>query len=124
MQVFVAAAVTAGLSLVLATAPAIAGPLEDGVKAYSKADYRAAERLLMPLAEQGNVDAMYSIAMMYHKGQGLSEDKVKAHLWYDLASRNGDKDAASDRDALERDMTPDQVAEAKKMATEWKPKAK
>ena len=123
MRVFIATAVTAGLSLVLATAmPAAAGPLEDGVKALTKADYRTAERLLMPLAEQGNVDAQYSIAAMYQRGQGFEEDKVKAHMWFDLASRNGDKDAALDRDALEREMTPEQIAEAKQMATSWKPK--
>ena len=123
MRVFIATAAMAGLMLALAaTYPAVAGPLEDGVKAYSKADYNTAQRLLMPLAEQGNIDAQYSIGMMYARGQGYNEDKVKAHMWYDLASKKGDKDAAADRDALERDMTPDQIAQAKQMATDWKPK--
>jgi TPR repeat protein len=103
-------------------APAFAGPLEDGVKAYSHADYKTAQKLLMPLAEQGNEDAQYSVGMMYQKGQGVEEDKVKAHMWYDLASRDGDKDAAADRDALEHDMTPDQIASAKQAASQWKAK--
>jgi TPR repeat protein len=110
------------LALVLASAPtpSVAGALEDGVKAYSHADYAGAQRLLMPLAEKGNVDAQYSIGLMYANGQGVDPDKVKAHTWFDLASRKGDKDAAADRDALEGQMTPEQIAAAKQAAAAWK----
>jgi localization factor PodJL len=101
---------------------ATAGPLEDGVKAYSRAEYATAVRLLMPLAEKGNIDAQFTVALMYAKGLGVAEDKVRAYMWYDLAARTGDKDAASDRDALGSGMTPDQVAEAKRLAAEWKAK--
>ncbi len=115
-------ALIAALFLVLQTSSATAGPLEDGVKAYSRADYATAMKLLSPLADAGNIDAQYSVAMMYQKGQGVTEDKVKAHMWYDLAARKGDKDAAADRDSMESGMTPQQVSDSKAAAASWQPK--
>ncbi len=98
------------------TGAAYAGPLEDGVKAYTKADYSTAVRLLKPLAEKGDADARYLMAGMYAKGLGVSEDKVHAYLLYDEAAKKGDPEAASDRDKLAAEMKPEQVEEAKKKA--------
>jgi TPR repeat protein len=61
---------------------------------------------------------------MYNEGQGVPEDFVQAHKWYNLATVNGDKPAAELRDALAKQMTPAQIAEAKNLAREWKPKGK
>jgi TPR repeat protein len=101
-----------------------AGPLEDGVKAYSKADYAKASRLLEPLAQNGDTDAQYTMAMMYQKGQGVTENKVNAYMWYALAARKGDKDAALDRDQVASTMTPQQIDEGKKLVADWSAKAK
>jgi TPR repeat protein len=106
---------TLTLACVLASA-AYAGPLEDGVKAYTKADYSTAVRLLKPLAESGNTDAQYLMAGMYAKGQGVPEDKVRAYVMYDKAAQGGDPDAGADRDKLLSEMKPDQVEEAKRQA--------
>ena len=108
----------------LSAGGAWAGPLEDGIKAYTKADYARANRLLEPLAQGGDVDAQYTLASMYLKGQGVSEDKVHAYMWYALAARKGDKDAASDRDQIASTMTPQQVEEGKKLVAAWAPKTK
>jgi len=58
-------------------------------------------------------------------------DNVSAHVWFNLAaahfpaSATDDRDAASNyRDLVERKMTRDQIAEAQKLALEWKPKSK
>ena len=61
---------------------------------------------------------------MYLKGQGVSEDKVHAYMWYALAARKGDKDAAADREMVASTMTPQQVDEAKRLVAAWAPKAK
>jgi hypothetical protein len=45
-------------------------------------------------------------------------------MWYSLGAENGAQHGAALRDALAKQMTPDQIAEAKKLAQEWKPKAK
>ena len=63
---------------------------------------------------------------MYEKGQGVPQDYVAAHLWLNLAaSRWTAKDrgrAATIRDEVAEKMTPDQLAEAQRLAREWKPK--
>jgi hypothetical protein len=43
-------------------------------------------------------------------------------MWYSLAATNGDKPAAELRDTIANQMTPAQIAEAQKLAREWKPK--
>ncbi len=65
---------------------------------------------------------------MYATGQGVARDYVLAHMWYDIAASQfvGVKDrekAAKYRDDVASKMTPEQIAEAQRMAREWKPKA-
>ncbi len=45
-------------------------------------------------------------------------------MWYNLAVAQGYKDAGKWRDSLAKQMTPEQIAEAQKLAREWKPKGK
>ncbi len=61
---------------------------------------------------------------MYRKGEGVPKDYVQAHMWYTLAAAQGDKDAGEFRDLLAEKMTPAQIAEAQRLAREWKPKGK
>lgn len=55
---------------------------------------------------------------------------ISALTWFDLASSGGDADArirdiiAATKDVVAAQMTPDQIAEAKRRAREWKPKPK
>jgi uncharacterized protein len=57
---------------------------------------------------------------MYGTGHGVPQDYVIAHMWFNLAAASGDKEAAEVRDMLAAKMTPAQVAEAQKLAREWK----
>jgi TPR repeat protein len=59
---------------------------------------------------------------MYDQGLGVPEDYVLAHIWYNLAAATGMKEAVANRDSVAAKMTPAQVAEARKLAREWKPK--
>jgi hypothetical protein len=43
-------------------------------------------------------------------------------MWFNLSAANGEKQGAELRDALARRMTPAQIAEAQKLARQWKPK--
>ncbi len=61
---------------------------------------------------------------MYAEGKGVLQDYVTAHMWFNLsASRateaEGRDSAAKNRDELAAKMTPDQIAEAQRMAREW-----
>jgi TPR repeat protein len=79
-------------------------------------------------ADQGNSAAQFKLGMMYTQGQGVLQDYVRAHVWFNLAAARGDQDAEvrdaaiKSRDIAARRMTPAQIAEAKKLAREWKPK--
>ena len=74
-------------------------------------------------ADQGNVTAQVLLGGMYLDGEGVPEDFVAAHMWYDLAAAHGDNtSAAEQRQRIATLMTPAQIAEAQKLAREWKPK--
>ena len=75
-------------------------------------------------AEQGHAMAQLNLGVMYNDGQGVPKDYVLAHMWVNLAAAKGVKKAVKARDLLEILMTPAQLAEAKRLAREWKPKGK
>jgi uncharacterized protein len=54
-------------------------------------------------------------------GRGIPEDYVTAHMWFNLAAASGNKNAVKGRSMVAAKMTPAQVAEAQKVASEWKP---
>ncbi len=93
-----------------------------GVKAYDRGDYATAMRIFRQLADQGNAFAQFNLGVMYGNGWGVTQDYVQAHMWYNLAAARGQKDAGKWRDNLAEKMTPAQIAEAQKLAREWKPK--
>ncbi len=64
---------------------------------------------------------------MYEQGQGVPQDYVQAHMWFNLAASRSPPGAdhakaVKNRDILAAKMTPAQIAEAQRMAREWKPK--
>jgi hypothetical protein len=59
---------------------------------------------------------------MYSEGRGVPQDYVQAHMWFNLAGAGGDADGIDARPAIENLMKADQIAEAERLAREWKPK--
>jgi len=90
-------------------------------------DYAEAVRWSRKAAEQGLDVAQFYLGLMYGKGQGVPQDYTQAHLWFNLAaSRTTGEDQqkhAKARDVIADMMTAAQVAEAQKLAREWKPKS-
>ena len=75
-------------------------------------------RLMRPLADQGDVTAQTVVGLMYYFNYG---DRVSAYMWFNLAAAQGNAFAEMFlRDTADK-MTPDQIAEAQKLAREWKP---
>ncbi len=74
-------------------------------------------------ADQGDADSQYNLGFMYNAGEGVPQDFVEAHKWVNLAASRatGDtqKQYAEIRDALAKQMTPAQLAEAQRLAREW-----
>ncbi len=103
-------------------APASSGDFEDGLAAYERADYATAFKLWHPLADQGNAAGQSILGSMYLKGQGVPKDRVHAYKWFDIAASTGSEQAGENRAIVAKRMTPDQIAEAQKLARDWKPK--
>lgn len=75
-------------------------------------------------AEQGNAEAQGSLGALYASEHGVETNLVEAHMWLNLAAAAGGASATRARDAraeVESRMAPAQIAEAQKLATEWKP---
>jgi uncharacterized protein len=72
-------------------------------------------------ADQGYRDAQFNLASMYASGLGVPQDYVQAHMWRNLAAMAGDQEAGKYRDIVAGRMTATQIAEAQKLARDWKP---
>jgi TPR repeat protein len=86
--------------------------------------FAAAANWYRKAADQGHVLAQYDLGTMYAKGEGVPQDYVSAHMWYILAAAQGLTDAAKERDMVGAQMTPAQIEEAQRLASEWKPRQK
>jgi len=96
-------------------------------------DNTEAVKWLRRAADQGLAVAQFALGEMYALGRGVPEDPVSAHMWFDLSETHAihiagaqaeklARDAQEIRDALERKMSPAQIAKAHELAKEWKPK--
>src|ERR1700722_10588906 len=68
------------------------------------------------LAEQGDAEAQFNLGMSYEFGVYVPKDFVQAYRWLDLAATQGDEKLQHNRDALEKQMTPEQIAKAQRLA--------
>ncbi len=83
-------------------------------------DYAEAAKWYRKAAEGGNVIAKVNLGVMRENGfPGVPLNVVLAHMWFNLAAAQGSADAANFRDELASDMSPEQVAEAQRLAKEW-----
>jgi TPR repeat protein len=81
-------------------------------------DYAEAVKWYRLAAAQGLAKAQSSLGAMYGKGQGVPMDDVRAHMWFNLAAVRGVVGAVKNRDIIAKLMTPQQMAEAQKLARE------
>jgi hypothetical protein len=88
---------------------------------YQGGRYPEAITEFLALANGLDADAMFILGDMYANGQGVTQDPVQAHKWYNLATAHGAKGAAQVRDQLAARMTAVQVADAQGLARAWQP---
>lgn len=72
-------------------------------------------------AERGHSGGQNLLGDMYRNGKGVPPDPVRAHMWFSLSAAQGNQLAVKNRDMVAGGMTPAQIAEAQKLASEWKP---
>jgi len=70
-------------------------------------------------AEQGNSEAQNNLGVLYYLGKGVSKDYKEAHKWFIIAGANGHEQGRKNVAIIEKQMTPNQVAETQKLAREW-----
>ena len=83
-------------------------------------DLAEAAKLFNLAAEQGNRPAQAMLGRIYQDGQGVPQNLVRAHMWFSLAAAGGAQSAADSREKVAKLMTLAQIAEAEKLAREWK----
>jgi len=70
-------------------------------------------------AEVGAAEALYDLGLLYSVGQGVDQDYIQAHKWFNLAAIRGMKSAQIDRAEIAGDMSNNEIATAQRMAREW-----
>ena len=73
-------------------------------------------------AESGYAKAQVSLGYMYSIGYGVPQSNVEAYKWYNLAAAQGNARARSYKEEVSAKMTREQIAEAQRLSSEWKPK--
>jgi uncharacterized protein len=85
-------------------------------------DYAVAADWFWKAAEQGEVGGQVMLGLAYEAGNGVPQDYVLAHMWLNLAGAQGETRAMKWRDRVATKMTPAQIAEAQRLAREFKAK--
>jgi TPR repeat protein len=85
-------------------------------------DHKQAVVWFRKAAEQGHPDAQQVLGLMYryHIG-GMPQDNVLAYMLWNLAAANGSANAAEQRAAVVKAMTPEQIEEGQALSAGWKP---
>ena len=104
---------------------------EDKNGAEIDSDFKEAVKWFLKAAEMGNNEAQYGLALAYCNGEGVPKDYVQAHKWFYISSEAlnvgtrltlPNPSAEEQMEDVAKFMTPEQIAEAQKLAREWKPK--
>ena len=88
-------------------------------------DHAEAVRWFRLAADQELTVAQYNLGIAHGAGRGVQQDFVSAYMWLHLAvsrSSGRERDVSLKARALAMEsMTSEQIAEAERLAREWKP---
>ena len=90
---------------------------ENGLKAYQRGDFATARREFQLLADQGDPDAQYNLAVMFAHGQGGPQDYEEMHNLIRKAAKGGNSEAQYNLGARYRQGH--RVPQNDKEAFEW-----
>ena len=62
---------------------------QEAVDAYNREDYKAAYKLILPLAKKAVAQAQYNLGVMYEKGKGVKKNLKEAKKWFQFAAEQG-----------------------------------
>ena len=70
-------------------------------------------------ALQGHPKAQYQLGLMYYEGDGIPQNFVYAYAYLNLAVIYGVKNAKKERNAVEENMSSEEITEAKKLSQDF-----
>ena len=80
---------------------------------------REASFWLLKSANAGETDAQVKLAEAYASGRGIPQDYVESYKWYTIAVARGNEQALKSRELLDSIMTPNQVAAAQRLSSDY-----
>ena len=108
------------LGMAFAAATPAGADFEAGQRAWDAGRRVKALAAWQSAAEAGDGRSMLALGRAYVKGLGAPQDFVEAHKWLNLAAGLGSAEATAERDALAKEMTVEERAEARKLARAWR----
>lgn len=84
----------------------------------AKLDVKYVEKFLQS-ADEGIPDDQYRAGLCYSTGDGVQQDLISAHKWFNLAAMNGVDEARESRAEISMDMSSQEIAKAQRLAREW-----
>ncbi|MBF0124458.1 MAG: SEL1-like repeat protein [Magnetococcales bacterium] len=87
-------------------------------------DHAEAVRLFRMAADQGDTTAQLHLGAMTANGQGTPRSPVQALMWCTIAALHGHPNATDVCNTLARNMTQEQIAQARELAESWRPTAR
>ena len=82
-------------------------------------DYIKAVKWYRLAADQGNAIAQSNLGLMYNNGTGVPKNYIEAYKWWNLAAAQGVPVAKDNKEAVEKRMTRQQIAEGQRLSIEW-----
>lgn len=108
------------MAALLLCAVAARADYEAGRAAWDAGRHVEAVREWRAAAQENDARAMLALGRAFVKGLGVLQDFVEAHKWLNLAAGRGSAEAATERDALAKEMTAAERAAARKLARAWR----
>ena len=83
-------------------------------------DFDLARNLFLKAAEHGVVQAQMFLSYIYYFGHGVRRDYKLAYMWSDNAVAEGYDQAIDFRSRVANHMSPEDAAEAARLASSWR----
>ncbi|MDI9409868.1 MAG: tetratricopeptide repeat protein [Candidatus Pacebacteria bacterium] len=84
-------------------------------------DFPLAINWLSRAASTGHAKALFHLGTQFFSGEGVAENFVIAYAYFSLAFARGDEVAQQLRDKMRKLLTPQQIDQAQKITSNWKP---
>ena len=98
--------------------------LEAAQAAIQRGGFAEALAMLRPLSQSGNAVAQLLLADLYASGKGLATDCNAAYMWYGVAARRGNADAAARKTQLASRcrLQEAEIKNNERLIQEWRPR--